>query len=217
MSIGQVIKIPSTSQNLANEATPTLAPLSIKQVACHPTADRGMWCFVLVYNNSSNSIEDVTAQITLMSADGKSIAGQTASLPLDILPPNSSLPLITYFAPDIPLNAKPQVQILSAIQIQPNDPRYLPATLQNTAVKVDKAGLTAQANGQVDLSGSSPSPAKLVWVAATAYDDAGNVVGARRWESTSNLSAGSSLPFSFMVSSIAGSIARVEFAVEVRP
>jgi len=217
MSIGQVIKIPSTSQNLANEATPTPAPLPIKQIACHPTADRGMWCFVLAYNNSSNSIEDVTAQITLMSADGKSIAGQTATLPLHILAPNSSLPLTTYFAPDVPLNAKPQVQILTAIQIQPNDPRYLPATLQNTVVKVDESGLTAQVNGQVVLPGSSPSPAKMIWVAAIAYDEWGQVVGARRWESTSNLSAGSSLPFSFMVSSIAGSIVRVEFAVEARP
>jgi hypothetical protein len=192
-------------------------PFPVKQIACHPTSDDGMWCFVLVTNNSANFIEDVTAQITLMNADGKSIAGQTATLPLDILAPNSSLPLTTYFAPDIPLNAKPQVQILTAIQIQPNDVRYLPATLQNTTVKVDESGLTAQVNGQVVLSGSSPSPAKLVWVAAIAYDDEGEVVGARRWESTSNLSAGSSLPFSFMVSSIAGSISRVEFAVEARP
>ena len=217
MSIGQTIKIPSNSQNSANESTPTPVPFPVKQVACHPTSDGGMWCFVLVTNSSSSIIEDVTAQITLMDADGKSIAGQTAMLPLDILQPNSSLPLTTYFAPAIPLNAKPQVQILTAIQIQPNDARYLPATLQNTTVKVDESGLTAQVNGQVVLPGSSPSPAKLVWVAAVAYDDAGQVVGARRWESTSNISAGSSLPFSFMVSSIAGSISRVEFAVEARP
>ena len=217
MSIGQTIKIPSTSQNPTNQATPTPVPFPVKQIACHPTSDDGMWCFVLVTNNSANFIEDVTAQITLMDADGKSIAGQTATLPLDILAPNSSLPLTTYFVPDIPLNAKPQVQILTAIQIQPNDPRYLPATLQNSVVKVDESGLTAQVNGQVVLPGSSSSPAKLIWVAAVAYDDAGEVVGARRWESTSDLSAGGSLPFSFMVSSIAGSITRVEFAVEARP
>jgi LysM repeat protein len=216
MSVGQTIKIPS-QQNLSGASMPTPVPFPVKQIACYPTADRGMWCFVLVYNNSLNSIEDVTAQIMLMDANGKSIASQTATLPLDILPPNSSLPLTTYFAPDVPLNAKPQVQILTAIQIQPNDARYLPATLQNTSVKADASGLTAQVSGQVVLASSSPSPAKLIWVAAVAYDDAGRVIGVRRWESTSALSVGSNQPFSFIVSSIAGAISRVEFAVEARP
>jgi hypothetical protein len=54
-------------------------------------------------------------------------------------------------------------------------------------------------------------------VAATAYDDAGRVVGVRRWESNTMLNAGASLPFEFMISSIGGKIARVEFAVEARP
>ena len=217
MSVGQTLKIPSVSQNSSGASTPTPVPFPVKQIVCYPTADRGMWCFVLVTNNSSNFIEDVTAQITLLDANGKSIASQMATLPLDILPPNSSLPLTSYFAPDIPLNAKPQVQILTAIQIQPNDPRYLNVTLQNTSVQVDASGLTAQVSGQVLLAASSSSAAKLIWVAAVAYDEAGGVVGVWRWELASALSAGSSLPFSFMVSSIAGVISRVEFAVEARP
>jgi LysM repeat protein len=217
MSVGQTLKIPSVSQNSSGASSPTPVPFPVKQIVCYPTADRGVWCFVLVTNNLSNFIEDVTAQITLLDANGKSVASQTATLPLDILPPNSSLPLTSYFAPDIPLNAKSQVQILTAMQIQPNDPRYLPASLQKTSVQVDASGLTAQVNGQVLLAGSSPSAAKLIWIAATAYDESGGVVGVRRWESTSGLSAGSSLPFSFMVSSIAGTISRVEFAVEARP
>ena len=150
ISIGQTLKIPS-QQNLSGASTPTPVPFSVKQIACYPTSDRGMWCFVLVNNNSSNFIEDVTAQITLMDNHGKSIASQTATLPLDILSPNSSLPLTTYFAPDVPLDAKPQAQILTAIQIQPNDPRYLPATLQKTLAQVGASGLTAQVSGQVLL------------------------------------------------------------------
>jgi LysM repeat protein len=216
MSVGQTLKIPSASQNSSGASTPTPVPFPVKQIVCYPTADRGMWCFVLVSNDSSNPVEDVTAQITLMDINGKSIASQTATLPLDILPPNSSLPLTTYFAPDIPLNAKPQAQILTAIQIQPNDPRYLPAMSQNTSFKMDSSGLTAQVNGQVHLASSS-GPAKLIWVAAVAYDSSGGVVGVRRWASTMGLAAGSSQPFSFMVSSVAGIISRVEFAVEARP
>jgi LysM repeat protein len=217
MSVGQTLRIPSTSQNSSGASTPTPVSFPVKQIVCYPTADRGMWCFVLIDNNSTNFIEDVTAQITLMDANGKSIASQTATLPLDILPPNSSLPLTSYFAPDIPLNAKPQVQILTAIQIQPNDPRYLQASLQKTSVQVDASGLAAQVNGQVLLAASSSSAAKLIWVAAIAYDKSGGAVGVRRWESTTALSAGGSLPFSFMVSSVAGAVSRVEFAVEARP
>jgi LysM repeat protein len=217
MSIGQTLKIPSTSQNSSGASTPTPVPFPVKQIVCYPTADRGMWCFVLVTNNSSSFVEDVTAQITLIDANGKSIASQTATLPLDILSPNSSLPLTTYFTPDIPLDAKPQAQILTAIQIQPNDPRYLPVTLQKTSVQMDASGLTAHVSGQVVLAASSSGAAKLIWVAATAYDASGGVVGVRRWESTTSLSAGGSLPFSFMVSSMAGTILRVEFAVEARP
>ena len=217
MSVGQTLKIPSASQNSSGASTPTPVPFPVKQIVCYPTADRGMWCFVLINNNSSNFIEDVTAQITLLDANGKSIASQTATLPLDILPPNSSLPLTSYFAPDIPLNAKPQVQIVTAIQIQSTDPRYLLASLQKTSVQVDTSGLTAQVNGQVLLAASSSSAAKLIWVAATAYDESGGVVGVRRWASTTSLSAGSNLSFSFMVSSMAGTISRVEFSVEARP
>jgi len=216
ISIGQTLKVPS-QQIPADAATPTAVPFPVKQIACYPTSDRGMWCFVLVSNNSSSPIEDVTAQITLLDASGKSVAGHTATLLLDILAPNSSMPLITYFAPDIPLDVKPQVQILTAIQIQADDARYLPVLLRNTSVKVDPTGLTAQVNGQVVLNAASTKPAKLVWVVASAYDGSGRVIGARRWESTASLSAGGSLPFSFMVSSIAGTIVRVEFAVEARP
>ena len=163
MSIGQTLKIPS-QQNSSSGSTPTPVPFPVKQIACYPTIDKGMWCFVLIDNNSPNPIEDVTAQITLMDSNGKSIASQTATFPLDILSPNSSMPLTTYFAPDVPLDAKPQVQILTAIQIQPNDPRYLSATLQKTSMQVDASGLTAQVSGQVFLAASSPSAAKTIWV-----------------------------------------------------
>ena len=134
-------------------------------------------------------------------------------LPLNILPPDTSLPLAVFFPPDIPFDAKPQVQILTAIRLLPNDERYMPATINNTLVQVNADGHSAQVSGLV-LSQSQTSAANQVWVTATAYDEAGRVVGVRRWESNASLPAGGSLPFDFMVSSIGGKIARVEFAVE---
>jgi len=216
MSVGQVINIPSNPANLSGEATPTPVPFTVQQIECYPTADKGLWCFVLVHNDFSDFMENVSAQVTLVDANNTMIASQTALLPLNILPPNTSLPLTVFFPSEIPLDAKPQVQILTAIRLLPNPEGYLPATINNTLVQINADGRSAQGSGVVVLQGD-PKQASQIWVAATAYDDAGHVVGVRRWESNEGLDTGGSLRFAFMVSSLAGKIARVEFAVEARP
>ncbi|HSL45764.1 MAG TPA: LysM peptidoglycan-binding domain-containing protein [Anaerolineales bacterium] len=216
MSIGQVINIPSNPENPSGEPTPTPAPFTIEQVECYITADTGMWCFVLVRNDLPDFMENVSAQVTLVDAEGKTVASQTALLPLNILPPNTRMPLAVFFPPDVPVNAKPQVQVLTAIRLLPNDERYLPATIHNTLVQVNADGSSARVTGQVQLPENAQG-ASQVWVTGTAYDEAGRVVGMRRWESNAGLSPGGSLPFEFLVSSLSGDIERVEFAVEARP
>ena len=216
MSVGTVLNIPSNPENLSGEPTPTPASFTIQQIECYPTTDKGMWCFVLVHNDFSDFMENVSAQVTLIDSNNATLASQTALLPLNILPPNSSLPLAVFFHPEIPINAKPQVQVLTAIRLLPNDERYLHATIRNTLVEVNADGHNAQVSGVVLLHDQAKD-ATQVWVAATAYDDGGRVVGVRRWESNTGLPAGGSLPFEFMVSSIGGKITRVEFAVEARP
>jgi hypothetical protein len=175
-----------------------------------------MWCFVLIHNDLPDFIENVSTQITLVDKNQASLASQTALLPLNILPPNTSLPLTVYFPPDIPSTAKPQVQILTAIRLLPDDERYLPATVNNTLVQVNEDGRSAHVSGLV-LMPADAKNASVVWVAATGYDDAGGVVGVRRWEWDKGLAAGGSLPFEFMLSSIGGEISSVDFAVEARP
>jgi hypothetical protein len=144
------------------------------------------------------------------------IASQTALLPLNILQPNTALPLAVFFPPEIPFDARPQVQILTAIRLLPNDERYLPATTNSTLVQVNADGRSASVRGQVLLPADAQD-ARHVWVAGTAYDETGRVVGVRRWEWDDGLAAGGSLPFEFSVFSLAGRIERVEFAVEARP
>lgn len=216
MSVGQVLKIPSNPDNPSGEPTPTPAPFTIQQIQCYPTTDNGMWCFVLAHNDSPDFMENLSAQVTLVDANKSSIASQTALMPLNILAPNSSLPLTVFFSPDIPFDAKPQVQVLTAIRLLPNDQRYIPATINNTLVQIDADGHSAQVSGMV-LSLSQTAVANQVWVAATAYDEARRVIGVRRWESTTSLPAGGNQSFQFLLSSIGGKIARVEFAVEARP
>lgn len=216
MSVGTILNIPSNPDNPSGEPTPTPASFTIQQIECYSTANKGMWCFVLVHNDFPDSMENVTAQVTLVDSDNVTLASQTALLTLNILSPDTSLPLSVFFSPEVPVSVKPQVQVLTAIRLLPNDERYLPATIHNTFVQVNAEGHSAQVSGQV-LSQSESTEANQVWVAATAYDDAGRVAGVRRWESNAALPAAGSLPFEFIISSIGGKIARVEFAVEARP
>lgn len=216
MSVGTVLKIPSDPANPSGEPTPTAVPFTVRHIECYPTAARGMWCFVLVHNDYSDFMENVSAQVTLVDGEGAPIATQTAYLPLNILPPNTSLPLSVYFAPDIPPAARPQVQVLTAIRLLPNDARYLPATTRAVLVQVDWNGRSAQVTGEIFLPADSRAAAQT-WVAAVAYDEDGRVTGMRRWEMNGEVQPGASAPFALTVSGLGGEITRVEVAVEARP
>lgn len=216
MSIGMELNIPSDPANLTGAATPTPVPVPVKQIECYPTADQGMWCFVLVYNDTQDILENLSAQVTLVDESGQEFLSAQALLPLNILPPDVSLPLMVFFPPAIPTDAKPRTQILTNIRLQPDDERYLRASVQNTLVQVDASGRSAQVSGTVLLQEDSP-PARLVWVAAVVYDEYGRVVGVRRWESPTGIQPGGGLQFVFEVYSLAGKIEGVQFIVEARP
>ena len=216
MSIGTKLNVPSNPANPPSASTSTPVPAAVKQIECYPTADRGMWCFVLVHNDTQSVIENLSAQVTLEDANGDAVGSSPALSPLNILSPDASLPLTVFFPPDVPVDAHPQVQLLTGIHLQPDDERYLPVTLHNTLAQIDGSGRNALVSGTVRLP-EDVQPAKLVWVAAVAYDEFDRVVGVRRWESTAGIAPGSGLEFAFEVSSLAGRIERVEFVVEARP
>ena len=216
MSIGTELKIPSDPDNPTGAPTSTPVPAPVRQIECYPTSDQGLWCFVLVHNDTSNMIENLSAQVTLMDAGDETLASALAISPLNILPIDAALPLMVYFPPVIPADARPRAQVLTGILLEPDDKRYLPATVHNTLAQVDASGRNAVVGGTVRLP-ENVAPAGLVWVAAVAYDNSGRVVGARRWESTAVVAPGGSLLFSFEVSGLAGAIERVEFVVEARP
>jgi len=216
MSVGTELNVPSNPADTASASTSTPVPAPVKGIECYPTAEQGMWCFVLVNNDTTAVIENLSARVTLTDESGQSVTSATASLPLNILRPGASMPLMVFFPPIIPTDIQPLAQLLTGIHLQPDDVRYLPANVQNTLVQVNGSGRSAQVSGTVFLP-EDAWPAKLIWVAAMAYDRYGRVVGVRRWESTVGIQPGGNLQFSFEVSSLAGEIANVEFVVEARP
>ncbi len=215
LAIGTVLKIPGGATDPNAESTPTPVPLSVKQIICHPDVQAGLWCFILIANEFSEPLENLSAQVTLLDASEKVIASQVAWLILDILPAGTVLPLTAYFAGGSLDDVHPQVQILTGTRLNPADDRYSPAILQNVLVEIDWSGRSAQVSGQVSLSEAARN-AGTVWVAAVAYDRSGRLVGVRRWESKVELPAGGSLPFKLLVSSLADEIERVELAVQAK-
>ncbi len=212
MSIGQTILIPDPANPVAAASTLTPVPAPVAQAVCHPTADSGLWCFALVQNNTADLFENVSVQITLLDADDNVIASETAFTPLNIIPPNASMPVYIFF-PNTASNVHPRVQVLSALQTDAGG--YLPALINHSLAQIDWDGHSAQLSGQIYLPPESRA-ATQVWVAAVAYDKHGTVVGVRRWEGGS-LQPGTSIHFNFAVSSLGRDIEAVEFFVQARP
>jgi len=212
MSIGETLIIPDPSSAFAPGSTPTPVPLPITQTVCHPSADNGLWCFALIQNNTSQVIENPSAKITLFDEDDNSVASQSAFALLDIIQPNASLPVYAFF-PNAPVTDNVQVQLLTAMESSGGG--YLPAILDNTITQVAWNGKTAELSGQIYLPPESGA-ASQVWVAATAYDKYGQIVGVKRWEGGA-IQPGTSISFSLSVSSLGSAIETVEFAVEATP
>ncbi len=210
MPVGGTLLVPdASSASLAAAPTPTPVSVPITQIVCRPSNDDGLWCFALIQNTTPNILENISAQINLLDENKNVVASQTAFAPLNIIPPNTALPVYIFF-PNIKINVTPQAQLLSAVQLPANDGRYLPAQIQNAVTQISEDGLTAQVSGEVSLPAESKA-ATQIWIAAVAYDQSGQVAGLKRWQSDG------SLQFNFTVSSLASAIDRVEFVIEARP
>jgi len=214
LTVGMELVIP-IGEAQPGEPTPTPALLPVTQAHCWPELDSGLWCFALLQNDYAETVENLSAQFTLLDAGGAQLASQVAYGLLDILPAGKSMPLAVHFAAPQQTDVRPRLQVLTSIRLLPGDARYLPVALENTLVSVPADGRTAQVSGLATLSGEGT--ANTLWVLGTAYDAAGEVVGVRRWDSPSALGAEAPAAFNFQVSSVGPAIERVEFLAEARP
>ena len=227
MTVGESLLIPITPQpeltqtaiaaaDVTPELTPTTAPLlsKVQDPDCYPDALGGLWCFILVQNEESEALENISAVVTLDSGD--ETRQETAILPLNLLPAGESLPLITYFNAPIPAQYQITAEVDFLLPVMPDDQRYLTVEIMDQSVSFERSGRVAEVSGILSLS-SAQDDAAYVWVSATALDEAGRVVAYRRWDSLQGLAARSELPFELSLYSLAGPIDRVELLVEAQP
>lgn len=243
LSIGTRLVIPlAESEDGEPEIvpTPTALPARLETPDCYPAADGSGWCFVLLQNDLPQALENISAQVNLFSKDGQVAAGALAIPPLNRAPAGAALPLLAYF-PEFPAGEiDPQAGLITALAVPEQDGRYLEVQVfVEQQVLGDEA---ARVTGRVEYPAAAPAPAStasaeplptgpaatpaasgeaepagVIWLAVTAYDADGHVVGVRKWEAEQGLNPGGSLPFDITVYSAAGAVARVEVLAEARP
>jgi hypothetical protein len=215
LTVGTKLVIP-VGFTQPSESAPTPAPVEVQQAHCWPETTGGLWCFALVQNEYAEVLENISAQFTLLDGSGDELASQVAYAPLNILLPGACMPLGVHFPAPVDPKVLLRVQVLTAIRLLPGDARYLPVGLENTLVSVEAGGCSAQVSGRVMLT-VLDGRANTLWVLAVAYDESGNLVGFRRWESGAPLAGGERVIFDFLLSSVGPDIAQVEFLTEARP
>lgn len=214
LTVGQTLVIPAADEtNLPETFLPTPMALELGPVDCFSTVG-GQTCLAPVHNSNPETLENIQVQILLLGPDGQTLQSQTALLPLNILQPGQSLPASAFFENTASFPALAQLR--AALPVRPDDPRYLKTRVDNLLVSIGWNGRFAQVEGLVILAEDAP-PAKTLWVAATAYQADGQMIGFRRWEWTGVLPAGQAQPFSCLVYSLGPKIDRVEIQVEARP
>jgi LysM repeat protein len=210
--VGQKLVIPSAD---TSERTPTTkpAPVQISQVNCLKNQDTSLACLVLLENEFTGWIQNLSIQIQLIDPSGKLLDTCEAYPPLDLLPPGKSIVLSCSFPKSPNGNYLSYASVISAISIPfPND-RYLDISIRNPLVEIYWDGLTANVLGEIVLN-TKNQDANRVWILAIAFNKEGKVVGFRRWESTTTLSPGNTMPFELKVASMDSEIDQVELIVE---
>ncbi len=218
MSVGGELIIPlqTAPDQPAGEAPPELpAGLSLEPARCWRMAEGGAWCFVPVTNTGEAALELVTGRFTLQDASGGEPVTRTASLPLDVLTPGTSLPLMAYFPAPVPTDFTASVEVLTALPLADPSSRYLPAAVDEPLVTYAANGKLATVSGAVQL-GDGEGDAAVIWLVALAYDADGALVGVRKLEIQGPLDASGVAPFQLDVFSRDGPITTVTVLAEAR-
>ena len=201
----------ATSEESTPTPTPTQPFAQMKAPDCYPDAAGGLWCFVLIVNDEASALENVSGVVRLTS--GEETREETAVMPLNLLPEGESLPLIAYFQPPVPKDASISAEVYFYLPVMPEDARYLPVEVQAEKIDLSDDGQSAQVTGTLALA-EEQGMASYLWLQATAFDAAGNVVAARRWEVDGPVKADETRDFNLILYSLGDAIDRVDLLAE---
>ena len=183
LSIGTEILIPyiGDGEEGSDELAVISEPLALEVSApqCTQTADNGLWCVAVVKNTIGQSANGITLSFILKNSAGEVVDEQTVPALLNLLASGNELPVVAYFASNIPAGYDMNVVLKTALPQEEALSEYQPVNLKINSIDTD--GRTASVSAVI-TSAEETSGASSYWVALIAYDQKGNVVGVRRME-----------------------------------
>jgi len=214
LKVGMKIVVPAASGigGTQEAATPTAIPVAVSAPKCTPSLTGGEYCFAVVDNQQSFTLQNLTAQFILTDNQSGATQVQPVLLPLNHLTAGSSLPLFAYFPPPVASSFNIQIQILSASPDTTTGSTYL-ALQVSSQTKITADGLSVEVTGTVKVA----SAASRFWIVAVGYDKQGNVVAVRQFDKTAALTAGTPSDFSVYLYSVSGDIDHVTVFGEAAP
>lgn len=209
LSIGTELIIPRSEEDQETVPTPTPYPLVKEEPVCYLMEDGGMWCYQMVENDQEIALENISMAFNLFSADQELVESFVAIPPLNMLFPGQSIPVGTYIEtpPD-------RYQITSSpLTAFPADQQAPAVVIADYSVEYTQENQIARISGTYEIT-DPDFAAEEVWIAGIAFSDS-NPAGLRKWISSEELAAETSLPFEFQIYSLGPRIDRVQLLVEL--
>lgn len=215
LSVGTGLLIPTTGvQSTAATATPY--PLTLSPARCFPELDGGLWCFTLATTPSGQPVEAVIALINLVDAQGATVRTEPAFSPVNLLDPQSALPLAAYFAPPVPEHASSSAVLISALRASEVEQRYPSVELEIEQRQLAPDRASGRLAGTARLADPQATLVSGLRLVAVALDAGGNPVGYRVWESDPTAELTEGVRFELTVASLGPPIDELLLLAEAR-
>lgn len=215
LSIGTELIIPYGENSPSIPVTATPISIETRSADCYLVRD-GLSCLMLIINDKSRLLENISAQIFLYDQAGEIIAEGIATTPLNLIPMDEEMPVTIFFPGSFSEEFSAVGKILTAGRVPKSDERYLNLWLEIDQTEISEDGSQAVINGTIGLPHNSP-PGNQVWILAFARDPQGRAVGVRKIEQTTPLLPGQSREFEITIYSLGPQISDVTVIAEARP
>lgn len=180
MKVGDTVLIPAETLTPSNQTpVPTTIAMPVESLTCTRLQDQGVRCFAWVQNTLDTALENVSISVNIADLEASQVFARQADAPLNVLLPADRMPFTVYFPPEMPQPFQFSAQLSSAIPLDDPTGRYLPLSLSDVVIDINKEADMAAVSGSFTVA----NPASSVRIVAAAVNSAGEILGLRIWQS----------------------------------
>lgn len=217
LSIDQEIIIPGPEGDTGPVVLPTPTPLAmtISPARCFPAPSGGLWCILSVENTTNDTVEGISASLSLLDRNGDVLQSEPAYSPHNILPPGLHMPMAILFPSSPEENFTPVGRLLSAIRSGEITGRYILPAVDDIESEFLNDNHQILLTGTIILSESAEDARVDISLLAMGLDANGQVVGYTKWV-LEGLVGNQSIPFEVTILSLGPEFESFELLVEGR-